>query len=96
LNRIKVWILRFEHDLVRRPVATVRDHALDVQSHATEAIYIIAALATAGVILRPFNLAEAVWAVAGAALLVALGLISIPDALTGAAKAATFICSCSA
>jgi arsenical pump membrane protein len=86
LNRIKVWILRFEHDLVRRPVATVRDHALDVQSHATEAIYIIAALATAGVILRPFNLAEAVWAVAGAALLVALGLISIPDALTGAAK----------
>ena len=57
-----------------------------MQSHATEAIYIIAALATAGVILRPFNLAEAVWAVAGAALLVALGLISIPDALTGVAK----------
>jgi arsenical pump membrane protein len=57
-----------------------------MQSHTTEAIYIIAALATAGVILRPFNLAEAVWAVAGAALLVALGLISIPDALTGVAK----------
>jgi arsenical pump membrane protein len=56
-----------------------------MQSYATEAIYIIAALATAGVILRLY-LAEAVWAVAGAALLVALGLISIPDALTGIAN----------
>jgi arsenical pump membrane protein len=46
----------------------------------------IAALATAGVILRPFNLPEAIWAVAGAVLLVVLGLISIPDALTGVAK----------
>jgi arsenical pump membrane protein len=86
LNRITVWIPRFEHDLVRKTVATFRDHALDVQSHATEAIIIIAALATAGVILRPFNLAEAVWAVAGAALLVAFGLISIPDALAGIDK----------
>ena len=57
-----------------------------MQAHTTEAIYIIASLATAGVILRPFNLAEAVWAVAGAALLVALGLISVPDALAGVAK----------
>jgi len=57
-----------------------------MQSHAAASIYLIAALSTAGVILRPFNLAEAVWAVAGAALLVALGLISIPDALTGIAK----------
>ena len=46
----------------------------------------IAALATAGVILRPFNLPEAIWAVAGAVLLIVLGLISIPDALTGVAK----------
>ena len=46
----------------------------------------VAALATAGVIVRPFNLPEAIWAVAGAVLLVALGLISIPDALTGVAK----------
>jgi arsenical pump membrane protein len=46
----------------------------------------IAALATAGVILRPFNLPEAIWAVAGAVLLVALGLISLPDALTGVGK----------
>jgi len=54
--------------------------------HATAAIYVIAALTAAGVILRPFNLAEAVWAVAGAGLLVALGLISLPEALAGVAK----------
>ena len=46
----------------------------------------IAALATAGVILRPFNLPEAIWAAAGAVLLVALGLISMPDAITGVRK----------
>ena len=57
-----------------------------MQTHATEAIYLIAALATAGVILRPFNLAEAVWAVSGAVLLVVLGLISVPEALTGIGK----------
>jgi arsenical pump membrane protein len=57
-----------------------------MQSHTTEAIYVIAALATVGVILRPFNVAEAVWAVAGAVILLALGLISIPDALTGIGK----------
>jgi arsenical pump membrane protein len=49
-------------------------------------IWTVAALSAAGVILRPFNFAEAVWAVAGAALLVALGLISIPEALTGVGK----------
>lgn len=48
--------------------------------------WMIAALATAGVILRPFNLPEAIWAVAGAVLLLALGLISPSDALTGVAK----------
>jgi arsenical pump membrane protein len=47
------------------------------------AIWLIAALATAGVIARPFAWPEAVWAVAGAALLVALRLISPQDALTG-------------
>src|ERR1700729_4083419 len=57
-----------------------------MQSHATEAIYVIAALATAGVILRPFRVTEAIWAVAGAAVLVALGLLSIPGALAGVAK----------
>jgi arsenical pump membrane protein len=49
-------------------------------------IWTIAALSTAGVILRPFNLAEAVWAVAGASLLIALRLISVPEALVGIAK----------
>ncbi len=46
----------------------------------------IAALATAGVILRPFAWPEFVWAVAGALLLIALGLLSAADALAGVAK----------
>jgi arsenical pump membrane protein len=46
----------------------------------------IAALATFGVIVRPWNLPEFVWAVAGAALLVLLDLLSWPDALAAAAK----------
>lgn len=46
----------------------------------------LAAIATAGVIIRPFNLPEAIWAVAGAVVLVALGLISPRDALTGVGK----------
>jgi arsenical pump membrane protein len=46
----------------------------------------IAALATAGVIVRPFSWPEFVWAVAGAALLVLLGLLSFPDALAGVQK----------
>ncbi|MDB5459896.1 MAG: Citrate transporter [Caulobacteraceae bacterium] len=41
----------------------------------------IAALATAGVIVRPWRIAEAVWAVAGAGLLVALGLVPAREAL---------------
>jgi arsenical pump membrane protein len=48
--------------------------------------WMIAALATAGVILRPFNLPEAIWAVTGAVLLIVLGLISTQDALTGVAR----------
>ena len=48
--------------------------------------WIIAAVATAGVIVRPYNLPEAVWAVAGAVLLLLLGLISASDAVTGVAK----------
>lgn len=60
--------------------------SFSMHAHATVAIYAIAALATAGVIVRPFNLPEAVWAVAGAALLLALRLISIPEAMAGVAK----------
>jgi len=46
----------------------------------------IAAAATAGVIFRPFSWPEFTWAVAGAALLVLLGLLSWGDALTGIEK----------
>lgn len=46
----------------------------------------IAALATAGVIIRPWNLPEAIWAVAGALLLVVCKLLPIGDALRGIAK----------
>jgi arsenical pump membrane protein len=49
-------------------------------------IWAIAALATLGVIARPFDLAEAWWAVGGAAILVALRLLSPQDAWTGIAK----------
>jgi arsenical pump membrane protein len=48
--------------------------------------WIIAGIATAGVILRPFQWPEGIWAVVGAALLVALRLLSPQDALTGIAK----------
>jgi arsenical pump membrane protein len=48
--------------------------------------WIIAAVATAGVILRPFNWPEAIWAVAGAALLIALRFLSPQDALAGIGK----------
>lgn len=52
------------------------------------ATWAIAALATLGVILRPFAWPEAVWAVAGAGLLVLLGLIPWQAALEGTAKGA--------
>jgi arsenical pump membrane protein len=43
-------------------------------------------LATAGVIVRPFRLPEAVWAAAGALALVCLGLMPLADALRGIGK----------
>jgi arsenical pump membrane protein len=52
-------------------------------SAAQLSIWSIAALATAGVILRPSRLPEAVWAVAGAVALVAVGLLSPQAALHG-------------
>jgi arsenical pump membrane protein len=58
--------------------------AIEMSPHVIT--WTIAALATAGVIVRPFNLPEAIWALAGTVVLVVLGLISIPDALTGVAK----------
>ena len=46
----------------------------------------IAAVATAGVIFRPFAWPEFVWAVTGALLLLVFGLLSPADALTGVEK----------
>jgi arsenical pump membrane protein len=46
----------------------------------------IVALATFGVIVRPWNLPEFIWAVAGAALLILLNLLPWPDALAAARK----------
>jgi arsenical pump membrane protein len=48
----------------------------------------IAALATLGVIARPWNLPEFFWAMAGALLLVLLQLLPWPDALAAAGKGA--------
>jgi arsenical pump membrane protein len=53
---------------------------------AEAATLAIAAIATGGVIIRPFNLPEAVWAVGGALLLVIFGLLPVGDAATGVAK----------
>lgn len=53
-------------------------------SHALT--WTIAALAVLGVIVRPFHWPEAIWAVAGAALLVLLGLLAPAAAWTGIAK----------
>ena len=50
------------------------------------AIWGIAAAATAGVILRPFSWPEWVWAVAGAALLLLLGLLPWQAGLTAVGK----------
>ncbi|MGF6771558.1 arsenical pump membrane protein [Paraburkholderia sp. GAS199] len=46
----------------------------------------IAAVATAGVITRPFKWPEAIWAVAGAVLLVSLGLLPVDLALQAVGK----------
>ena len=46
----------------------------------------IAGAATAGVIFRPFSWPEFIWAGSGAILLVALGLLSPSDALSGVTK----------
>ena len=48
---------------------------MPVIDHTHGAIWVIAALATSGVIVRPWHFPEAVWAVLGAAALVGLGLL---------------------
>jgi len=54
--------------------------------HETVLAWSIIALATAGVIIRPYRLPEAVWAMAGALALVAFGLLPWGDALAGMRK----------
>src|SRR5260221_10292845 len=49
-------------------------------------IWIISFLAIAGVIIRPFKVSEAIWAVAGAVLLIVSGLILPSEGLTGIVK----------
>jgi arsenical pump membrane protein len=50
------------------------------------AIWIVSFLAIAGVIIRPFKIPEAIWAVCGAVVLVISGLILPSECLTGIAK----------
>lgn len=57
-----------------------------VLDHARGLTWIVAGLATAGVIARPWRLPEAIWAVLGAAFLVALGLMSWREAIGAVAK----------
>ena len=53
---------------------------------ATEATWGIAAVSTVGVLSRPLNWPEAIWAVSGATILVVAGLLSWQDALTAVGK----------
>jgi arsenical pump membrane protein len=54
--------------------------------HETVAAWSIISVTTLGVIVRPFRLPEAIWAVAGAIALVGFGLLPWADALAGARK----------
>ena len=58
----------------------------DAFTWEVSATWAIAALATFGVIARPWNLPEFIWAVAGAALLVAFKLLPWPVALAAAGR----------
>lgn len=50
------------------------------------AIWVIAILSTAGIVIRPFKIPEATWAVTGAVLLVVFQLILPAEAMTGITK----------
>lgn len=54
--------------------------------HATTMTWAIAGITALGVLTRPFALPEAIWAVLGALLLLALGLIGISEAWAGVVK----------
>ena len=53
---------------------------------ANIAIWLIAAVSAAGVIVRPFKLPEAVWAILGAALLCVTGLLPLADGARAVGK----------
>jgi arsenical pump membrane protein len=55
---------------------------------ATALVWIIAGAAALGVLVRPFRTPEALWAVGGAGLLVALGLLAPAEAWQGVLKSA--------
>jgi arsenical pump membrane protein len=59
---------------------------LPTTPHEATIAWSIIALATAGVITRPFRLPEAIWALAGAAVLVLFDLLPWGDALNGMRK----------
>ncbi len=59
---------------------------------ANFATWSISALAVLGVIVRPGNLPEALWATLGAVALVLLSLISLPDAAAAVLKEPTSTC----
>src|SRR5690348_16501476 len=59
---------------------------MPIAQHDAVWAWSIVALATAGVMIRPFRISEPVWALAGAAALVVLGLLPVSDALAGMRK----------
>ena len=65
---------------------TQRQPTDSIMPTTTLLAWFIAALATAGVIARPFNWPEAVWACTGAVLLVASGLLPLSAALAAVGK----------
>lgn len=60
--------------------------AFPAATAAHVATWAVAAISTAGVILRPWRVPEAVWALAGAVLLVLTGLLSLSDAVRAVGK----------
>ena len=60
--------------------------AFPATTTANLATWSVAGIATAGVILRPWRVPEAVWALAGALLLVLAGLLPLPDAVRAVGK----------
>src|SRR5882724_11260402 len=70
----------------RRSRQTERESEVSFLLDNASVTWGVAALATSGVIIRPWRLPEGVWAVLGAVTLVALGLLPWSDALKGVLK----------